>query len=230
MTTFRRRGHWRTSRNGTSYWVDEHDVTRDLWLYGGYSKIGSISFFSELEGLQAERGKSSRFVKPNARCPVCNSTVFFYQNEFGSRVYFDELGPPWPKHGCTNMEKSIWCGPSSGIECPTLRPDDERQRIEIILAQRFRENLPKRNSWKPLTINFLIKKRNQTFFITKDSSGKLNFFVGINIRQNIRRGDLIILKNNEMHFIDLKTLTPNFFKVSKIRSAASFASQIASVD
>lgn len=28
--------------------------------------------------------------------------MFFYSNEFGSRVYFDDLGPPWPKHPCTD--------------------------------------------------------------------------------------------------------------------------------
>ncbi|MGA4554915.1 hypothetical protein [Methylorubrum aminovorans] len=39
---------------------------------------------------------------PNARCPVCNATVFFYKNDYGSRVYFDRLGPPWPKHPCTD--------------------------------------------------------------------------------------------------------------------------------
>jgi hypothetical protein len=39
---------------------------------------------------------------PNARCPVCGASVFFYQNAHGSRVFFDELGPPWPKHPCTD--------------------------------------------------------------------------------------------------------------------------------
>lgn len=39
---------------------------------------------------------------PNARCPVCGASVFFYQNVHGSRVFFDELGPPWPKHPCTD--------------------------------------------------------------------------------------------------------------------------------
>ncbi|MGI5524925.1 hypothetical protein ACQEUX_28875 [Micromonospora sp. CA-259024] len=28
--------------------------------------------------------------------------VFFYSNEHGSRVFFDEVGPPWPKHPCTD--------------------------------------------------------------------------------------------------------------------------------
>jgi hypothetical protein len=28
--------------------------------------------------------------------------VYFYANSYGSRVFFDDLGPPWPKHPCTN--------------------------------------------------------------------------------------------------------------------------------
>lgn len=40
--------------------------------------------------------------EPNARCPVCKKDVYFVQTEYGGRVYFDELGPPWPKHPCTD--------------------------------------------------------------------------------------------------------------------------------
>src|SRR4051812_38741158 len=42
------------------------------------------------------------YVNPNARCPVCGASVYFYQSPFGGRVFFDELGPPWPKHPCTD--------------------------------------------------------------------------------------------------------------------------------
>lgn len=42
------------------------------------------------------------FVNPNAACPVCNERVFFYQAPDGGKVFFDSLGPPWPKHPCTD--------------------------------------------------------------------------------------------------------------------------------
>lgn len=48
------------------------------------------------------RSYSTCYVVPNAACPVCGQAVYFYANDHGSRVYFDELGPPWPKHGCTD--------------------------------------------------------------------------------------------------------------------------------
>lgn len=55
-----------------------------------------------LRRVRAHVGSTSRIVDPNAECPVCGAPVFFYQNAFGSRVFFDELGPPWPKHPCTD--------------------------------------------------------------------------------------------------------------------------------
>ena len=33
-------------------------------------------------------------------CGKCGQKVFYYRNEFGSRVLFDELGGDWPKHDC----------------------------------------------------------------------------------------------------------------------------------
>jgi hypothetical protein len=45
------------------------------------------------------------YTTPNARCPVCNQRVYFYQSPFGGKVFFDELGGDWPKHPCTDKFK-----------------------------------------------------------------------------------------------------------------------------
>jgi hypothetical protein len=37
---------------------------------------------------------------PNAKCKFCGDPIFFYQNPYGSKVFFDSLGKPWPKHKC----------------------------------------------------------------------------------------------------------------------------------
>lgn len=42
------------------------------------------------------------YVNPNAHCPRCGVPVFFYQSPDGGRVFFDDLGWPWPKHPCTD--------------------------------------------------------------------------------------------------------------------------------
>ncbi len=46
-------------------------------------------------------GSYNSFTIPNARCPVCGDSVFFYRSPNGGSVFFDDLGPPWPKHPCT---------------------------------------------------------------------------------------------------------------------------------
>lgn len=48
----------------------------------------------------------SSYTIPNARCPRCRAQVFFYASPRGGKVYFDELGPPWPKHPCTDQSPS----------------------------------------------------------------------------------------------------------------------------
>jgi hypothetical protein len=47
--------------------------------------------------------------------------VFFYQSPYGGRVFFDELGPPWPKHPCTD-NSSI----PAAISHPTTLPKRTR--------------------------------------------------------------------------------------------------------
>jgi hypothetical protein len=48
-----------------------------------------------------EYGTRDSYTIPNAKCPVCDAKVYFYRSPDNGRVFFDELGPPWPKHTCT---------------------------------------------------------------------------------------------------------------------------------
>jgi hypothetical protein len=93
------------------HWVSGHSVTRAS--YGDSSSSWRSSTASSgLSGLSVPSrtvGRrypalpySARWVKPNARCPVCGAAVYFWSNSNGSRVYFDEMGPPWPEHPCTD--------------------------------------------------------------------------------------------------------------------------------
>ena len=53
-------------------------------------------------GIPPIDGSIKSLNNPNARCPVCGTLVFYYCNEYGSSVFFDHPGPPWPKHPCTD--------------------------------------------------------------------------------------------------------------------------------
>lgn len=77
---------------------------------------------------RASRGYSSCFVNPNATCPVCKAAVFYYQNDRGSRVFFDHLGPPWPKHGCTD-------NPRLPVSAISARPQPRARGLRLELAE-----------------------------------------------------------------------------------------------
>lgn len=52
------------------------------------------------------------------RCPTCRASVFFFSCDCGSRVFFDQLGPPWPTHDCDTswtrgLKRSV--GPSGAL-------------------------------------------------------------------------------------------------------------------
>ena len=53
--------------------------------------------------------------EPKRPCPECRKLVFYYQSVHGGRVFFDQLGPPWPKHSCTDRRTWNW-GVGTGFE------------------------------------------------------------------------------------------------------------------
>ena len=79
--------------------------------WGGDGHLGRKGLFSGLIQSQVKfrtyRDLLFGFTNPNASCPVCGSRVYFYSSTFGGRVFFDELGPPWPKHPCTDTGRPV---------------------------------------------------------------------------------------------------------------------------
>jgi hypothetical protein len=139
------------------------------WCVGGGNRnVGGVPtapvtkplrpFYSEYEKHQATQtlkgygatSYSRCFVNPNASCPVCGQPVYFYANEHGSRVFFNKLGKPWEKHGCTDNGR-----PASGSvhARPTNRPLAEINDILGAEQKIDKRILPigrkaRKNSWK----------------------------------------------------------------------------------
>jgi hypothetical protein len=60
-------------------------------------------------GLTTEKSlwqRKESYTNPNAKCPRCRASVYFYLSPFGGKVFFDAMGPPWPKHPCTDSFNS----------------------------------------------------------------------------------------------------------------------------
>jgi hypothetical protein len=70
--------------------------------FGGDTGAGGLRQVDGYEWRLDRRPTLDTYIVPHARCPVCGDGVFFYQSPYGGRVFFDELGPPWPKHSCTD--------------------------------------------------------------------------------------------------------------------------------
>lgn len=68
------------------------------------------------------------YTNPNAKCPACGQMVYFYRSREGGGVYFDELGPPWPKHECTQhnaqkFDQALQLHKHSARSWPFIRTD-----------------------------------------------------------------------------------------------------------
>lgn len=142
MTTYRRRGHYRRSPGGGRVWVSSHAVTRSSG--SGYRSAPRAYVSRTARATKTVRGterrgpRSLRWARSNARCPVCGAAVYFYANESGSRVYFDEIGPPWPKHPCTDAVS--FDHPASTIPVARVAPvlyDFEAGRRALLEGRRI---------------------------------------------------------------------------------------------
>ena len=135
VTNFSRKGHYRTNTNGKISWVRGHTVSRNDWkLSTGIAirfdppaslvqPLRQYENYSENHPSHLEPASiniwSNRSSTHNARCPVCGKNVFFYRNDHGSAVYFDELGPPWAKHPCIAGDRlAIFLSASTKPELP----------------------------------------------------------------------------------------------------------------
>lgn len=94
-------------------WVD--GALRPIHVNGGWCEIGlrsgPASPRGRFEGV-TPFGTVKSYLDPNARCPVCGASVYFYRSPYNGRVFFDDVG--WPKHPCTD----VYPGPDGRVLPP----------------------------------------------------------------------------------------------------------------
>ena len=99
MTTCNRCGEQITFRKIDGKTIPIHPNGGCNGSYGGRNRVRATS---PQVATKTVFDDPQSYLNPNAKCPVCGKSVFFYQSEHGGRVFFDDVGWPWPKHPCTD--------------------------------------------------------------------------------------------------------------------------------
>ena len=235
MTRFSRRGHWRTSTRGNPYWVDEHDVSRDDWDRSGVpAGFGAAYFAGRLRAIDADLGPTSSFVSPNAKCPVCGDRVYFYQNKWGSRVYFDELGKPWPKHPCIDNPMHRGSATSEGGAqqiTPVWRSREEVAIVEdwhLHAQQRPQQDFREKygvSQWPAFRIVKRLKANRKAFLVLEpvsDPSARRLFLIGEKVPPAVLEGLLVFYYRNWINYMDLQVMEPAEIELRRLAGPAAF--------
>ena len=113
---YRRRGHYRRSPNGGRHYVRTHTVNGSSWSSWGSAPTTRSAPPSRTTRTARKPATPPvtrrRFIQllpsePNATCPICGASVYFWRNSAGSKVWFDALGRPWPKHPCLDLAVAL---------------------------------------------------------------------------------------------------------------------------
>lgn len=210
MTTYNRRGHYRRGKNGKLIWVSSHTVTRTSgrsyspWSWSSTPSPPSTYVqpqptYRSAVTRTVRLPRSTGMVRPNAVCPVCGAHVYFYSNEHGSRVYFDEVGPPWPKHPCTdNYGSNMASGlTSSRRNAPAL------YTAKIGRRKLYSERVPASIRSKAFTVNHLRHSGDCTVLALQPIYQNASPKEWITARQiSVPIGQLVFVDNGSMSYMD----------------------------
>ncbi|QDT90167.1 hypothetical protein [Gimesia algae] len=238
MTQFWKEGHYRTNAQGNEFWVNGHYVNRDDWNRSSYDYMPPPpqvdSFLIQYPEFKTESRVSVCFVTPNALCPVCGESVYYYQNKNGSRVFFDELGHPWPKHPCTDSSTtaartSISLSQSSGIfdfrsnrDITAISKWQKRRGNDI--AAKFKEKY----GTNPCPLAIIIKRiknGNQVFVFLKmyqEGRARKVYLSCKSLPKCCQTGFLVAVQKQKISFVNTATMTPVEVSIRRYRGAAAF--------
>lgn len=231
MTHFRRDGHYRTSKYGKRYYVDTHTVERNRWP--SHSRPAAVvPLLTRYPEIGSGRCSTACFIVPNAHCPVCGEPVFYYQNERGSRVFFDELGPPWPKHPCTDSSThTLTEAKGGGLRMPQARTKNEVDEIGYMMvlsqvdpAAHFRTRyggVP----WPLATIRKRIKSGRFVFLVlqTLDANKPKKVYVSCeSLPSCCKEGFCVAINRRKLSLFCTSTMKAREVQLKRFRSAAAF--------
>lgn len=225
MTHLPRSAYFRTSKKGIRHRVSSSSVSRYDWTRSNHfsSEISAKKFDFE------KAGRTACFVNPNARCPVCGAEVYYYQNERGSRVFFDEIGRPWPKHPCTDRASQFEILDDKLIEKSAT---DRNAKLEAAAAVGFDFNDSFANKfgqspWHLLKIIKCFRERKLNLVAAESLEDlRRSYFQFESRKRDIQKGDIVAKKGSRITYLDLSSLEPRETKVIIIRRLHDFFDKI----
>ena len=184
-------------------------------LQGGFERRDAEIFLRR----HSVNSISGCYLSPNARCPICAASVFFYANRFGSRVYFDDIGPPWPKHPCTDKPRYQ----SGAIEIPsTIVKRTRGLAAELLNAARGAGHNVEDNPWRMMQVEDA----------TADASGtKLRLkgllldddvlLLSVADGKGISKGDVLSVGDGKISYFDMTVFEPRVIAAPQATSQAA---------
>jgi hypothetical protein len=152
--------------------------------------------------------------------------VFYYENEHGSKVFFDELGWPWPKHSCAGNPHASGYDTSSRIpRARTLEGVLEIARasrqIDFDPAAKFRFAFGD-SPWDLLSITEVSRRGFESFIKAKSISPYLDepvFLTFVSAKIAPAVGEFIGFNGEEVSLLEADTLQPRRLKAHQITAS-----------
>lgn len=154
--------------------------------------------------------------------------MYFYKNEAGSRVYFDEIGPPWPKHPCIDIP--FYTRPSAEFRgppvVPSLRlPSASGSKTAGSRRQRFDERAQSSSSraFQAFTVQGTEARKDKTLVQLAPVSGHgpgRTFYVD-GSRTVPGFGQLVFLSGLSISYFDAARMSITQFSVGAIAESTS---------
>jgi hypothetical protein len=162
---------------------------------------------------------SGCYLNPNARCPKCDAPVFFYANRFGSRVYFDDLGPPWPKHPC--MDKPRYR--SGPVEIPAAIAKRPRGSMtELLDAARTAGHNVEDNPWRMMQVEEVTAGASGTKIrLTGLQFDDEVLVISIADGKGIETGDVLSVGDGKVSYFDMTAFEPRVIVAPEATSQAT---------
>lgn len=145
--------------------------------------------------------------------------MFYYANASGSRVYFDDLGPPWPKHPCTdNPRRPIPLLPIQGSQLTRRKKGEVKELLSAASTAGLASYRPFGQRYEgewTLVVIVSVNRHGQENIVEGEfldsETNELFRFICYSEMPLFEVGDFISVNGIQISFVDRAALVPVVF-------------------